>query len=212
MQIMTEEILIPFDGGLVKVKLRFHRTSHVTMRKLSSDGFSLSMPTYYKRNSQEVQKIAISLLEKFKISYEKSRAKYHGEKNWGENYCFLFGDKVEGDFSNKEDVLAFLKSHALPYITDRVAYYEKMMGISKPYKVRVRDMGTRYGSNSSKTHALSFAVSLICYSPDIIDSVVVHELAHFFEPNHSKRFYAVVYRYDPDYQISRKKLIKEIHK
>ena len=101
MQIMTEEILIPFDGGLVKVKLRFHRTSHVTMRKLSSGGFSLSMPTYYKRNSQEVQKIAISLLEKFKISYEKSRAKYHGEKNWGENYCFLFGDKVEGDFSNK---------------------------------------------------------------------------------------------------------------
>ena len=213
MHFMTEEILIPFDDEQVKVKLRFHQTRHVTMRKLSSGGYSLSMPTYYRRYSQsKIQTIALSLLEKFKTFYERNRTKYHGEKNWGEDYCFLFGEKIEGDFSRKEKVLAFLNNHALPYIKERVAHYEGMMGISKPYNVRVRDMETRYGSNSAKTHALSFALSLICYSPDIIDSVVVHELAHYFEPNHSKRFYAVVYRYDPDYQVSRRKLIKEIHK
>lgn len=210
---MNEEMWIPFDNDLVKVRLRFHRSRHVVMRKLSSDGYSLSMPCYFRRKSEkDIQEVAVGLLNKFKRAYEKDRARYHGEKNWGENYCFLFGEKVDGNFSKNEDAIAFLKSKALPYFKERVAYYEKIMEIPKPYKVRVRNMSSRYGSNSTRTHALSFAVSLICYSPDIIDSVVIHELAHHFEPNHSKKFYAVVYRYDPDYQLSRKKLIKEIHK
>ena len=210
---MTDEMTLPFGDEFVTVHVRYRRTRHVTLRALSSGDFSLSVPCFFRRTSQgDLEEVARKLLDKFQKSRERAKTRYRGEKNWSDDYCFLFGEKISGEFSKKGDAIAFLKKKALPHIQERVSYYEKLMGVPIPYKVRVRDMNTRYGSNSSKTHALSFAVSLICYSPDIIDSVVVHELAHYFVPNHSKKFYDVVCHYDPDYHISRKKLIKEIHK
>ena len=76
------------------------------------------------------------------------------------------------------------------------------------YKVTLKDMRTRFGSNSKHTKTLHFAYVLIHYSFDIIDSVIVHELAHILVYDHSKKFYDVVYKYCPDYDIYRKKLIK----
>ena len=73
-------------------------------------------------------------------------------------------------------------------------------------------MKTRLGSNSRKTNKLAFSLSLVHYSKDIIDSVIVHELAHYYEFNHSFKFYNIVYKYCPNYKILRKKLIKGIYK
>ena len=86
------------------------------------------------------------------------------------------------------------------------------MGISEPYKVAVRNTVRQYGSNSKRTHALSFQIDLIHYSPEIIETVVIHELAHEFERNHSKNFYNIVYKYCPMYKDLQRKLKKGIHK
>jgi len=59
---------------------------------------------------------------------------------------------------------------------------------------------SRYGVNSLRTHRLTFALELAYYAPAIIDSVIVHELAHDFERNHGPRFYAIVYAHCPDYK------------
>ena len=78
------------------------------------------------------------------------------------------------------------------------------------YKVRVQKMRSRFGSNSKHTKTLNFSTILLHYSLAIIDSVVVHELAHCFVYNHSKDFYNVVYKYCPNYKLVQAKLKKGI--
>ena len=72
-------------------------------------------------------------------------------------------------------------------------------------------MKSRYGSNSKKTKTLNFNLILIHYDVEVIDSVIIHELAHIKVFNHSKEFYDVVYRYCPNYDKYRKMLIKGIY-
>ncbi|MBR4241372.1 MAG: M48 family metallopeptidase, partial [Eubacterium sp.] len=58
---------------------------------------------------------------------------------------------------------------------------------------------TKWGSCSSKGN-LNFNCLLMLTPPEVIDSVVVHELCHRKEMNHSKRFYDEVLRVYPDYK------------
>ncbi len=115
-------------------------------------------------------------------------------------YLYLFGERQYVGQLNEEDLNSLLKQKALSYCKQKVPYYENLMGVKDPYKVRVRTMKTRYGVNSKRTHTITIQTQLVCYPPDIIDSVIIHELAHHFVFNHSKDFYDVVYRYCPDYK------------
>lgn len=139
----------------------------------------------------------------------------------GEDYIYLFGNKViinergklkvqnypQFEYKSHDDLLKKLKPIFLDILTKRVRYYESLMKVPS-YKVSVRKMTSRYGSNSKQTKKLTFAYLLVHYSTDIIDSVIVHELAHILVFNHSKKFYDVVYKYCPDYDKYHTKLRK----
>ena len=86
------------------------------------------------------------------------------------------------------------------------------MGIKIPYNIKIRKMKTRYASNSLKTHSITFQMNLIHYSKEIIDSIVVHELAHEFYRNHQKRFYQCVEKYFSNYKEVNLKLKKGLYK
>ncbi len=86
-----------------------------------------------------------------------------------------------------------------------VERYSKKMGKSAQ-KVRFTDAKTRFGSCSSKG-SVCFSRYLALYPDAAIEYVVVHELAHLFEMNHSSSFYAIVEKYLPDWR-ERKKLLK----
>ena len=139
-----------------------------------------------------------------------------------ENGIYLFGkfvpfvdDKIEvfGEkyiFLSKEQ---FYKRASLPfkkYLESRVKYFSKIMNVTKDYKVKTKLVKTLYGSNSIKTLSLTFNMILIHYSPEIIDSVVVHELAHDKIRNHSHLFYEEVLKTMPNYYYLDNKLKKGI--
>lgn len=86
----------------------------------------------------------------------------------------------------------------------RVLNYAKLMNTS-PTKVKINSAATRWGSCSAK-NSLNFSWRLIMASDDVIDYVVVHELAHIKEHNHSPRFWSVVADVLPDYKERQKKL------
>ncbi|MBQ9457872.1 MAG: DUF45 domain-containing protein [Bacilli bacterium] len=121
---------------------------------------------------------------------------------------YVLGKKETIEFENEAEKIAYLKKIGKAYLQERVPYFEALMGIAKPYRFSVKQMTSRYGSNSRQTHRLAFAASLFHYAPATIDSVIVHELAHEFHRDHSKKFYEVVYRYCPDYKTLHAKLRK----
>lgn len=97
---------------------------------------------------------------------------------------------------SKEEINA-LTLEAKKIIPERAAYYAEIIGVSYG-KITIRTQRTRWGSCSSKGN-LNFNCLLMLTPPQVIDSVIVHELCHLKEMNHSKRFYAEVYKAYPEY-------------
>ena len=88
------------------------------------------------------------------------------------------------------------------YFPKRVAYYETILGVTHG-TITIRDQKTRWGSCSSKGN-LNFNWRLMLAPPRILDYVVVHELCHRIEMNHSKAFWDAVETVLPDYRELRK--------
>ena len=83
-------------------------------------------------------------------------------------------------------------------ITKRVAYFARLMGVS--YRnITIREQKTRWGSCSSEKN-LNFNWKLILAPPEVLDYVVVHELCHLKEMNHSKAFWDEVGKVMPNYE------------
>ena len=101
--------------------------------------------------------------------------------------------------------LEALRKEAKAYIPPRVEHYARLMGV-RPTAVRFTSAKTRWGSCSPK-NSVSFSVRLMTKPSEAIDYVIVHELAHIREHNHSPRFWAIVAAYMPDYR-ERKKLLR----
>ena len=144
---------------------------------------------------------------------------------FGDSFIYLFGQRYEvtypGElflnnetkivFKEQNDLLKKLRKYFLNYMQDRTKLFSERMKTSQ-YLVKVRQMRSRYGSNNRAKKTITYSLTLIHYSPETIDSVIVHELAHCFVYNHSDKFYRVVYNYCPEYDVYRKKLIKAVFK
>jgi len=89
-------------------------------------------------------------------------------------------------------------SNHLNYWLDR--YQEK---IPNP-NLKIRKMKTRWGVCNTKNHNITLNRELYRYDIKCLDYVIVHELSHFIEPNHSSDFWIQVSKYCPNYKDIRK--------
>lgn len=102
----------------------------------------------------------------------------------------------------KKVFLDWYKRSAYEKISERVEFYAKKRGITYN-KIKISNAMRRWGSCSSRGN-LNFSWRLIMAPLSVIDYVVVHELAHIIERNHSKRFWNIVKIMMPDYKIQSK--------
>ncbi len=91
---------------------------------------------------------------------------------------------------------------ALKVIPVKVSHYAGLMKV-RYGRITIRNQKTRWGSCSSKGN-LNFNCLLMLAPDEVVDYVVVHELCHLIEMNHSKAFWDQVEKVMPDYRIHRK--------
>lgn len=114
------------------------------------------------------------------------------QTKWREQQAQL--EKVE---KLTDDELDALYEQAKAYIPERVRHYADLLGVAWG-QITIRCQRTRWGSCSAKKN-LNFNCLLMLTPPEVIDSVVAHEVCHLIEMNHSKRFYQLVLHIFPDY-------------
>jgi len=101
----------------------------------------------------------------------------------------------------------FLKRTAAAYILRKTPIIAKQMEVSYQ-KISLRQQSSRWGSCSSHGN-LNFNWRLVHYPPAVIDYVIVHELAHRIELNHSRKFWAIVRQHDGEYPMHKAALAKK---
>ena len=99
-------------------------------------------------------------------------------------------------------IRATLSTAALTRIRERLDYYAPRIG-RVPGRIAIREQKSRWGSCSSKGN-LNFNWKLIMAPPQALDYVVIHELCHLHEFNHSPRFWTLVAGQMPDYEVWKK--------
>jgi len=95
-----------------------------------------------------------------------------------------------------------LSRRALARIRERLDEYASKLGVNFG-RVAIRDQKSRWGSCSQK-HNLNFNWKLIMAPPEALTYVVIHELCHLIEFNHSARFWNLVQSQMPEYEAWKK--------
>lgn len=130
-------------------------------------------------------------IEKF-VETKRNRIKKHLE-SLSEKQKLLENIEPYSD----EEIKSYIKK-AKAVIPKKVEFYADKIGVTYN-KITIRCQRTRWGSCSSKGN-LNFNCLLVLLPDEIIDSVVVHELCHRKQMNHSAKFYAEIEKVFPDYK------------
>jgi len=206
------------------------RTRRKTTAIYIRDGF-VEVRAPYKKPISEINKF-VKLKEKW---IADNLAKKNEQIKQRESFTLTYGDKVQflgklfpikgkpGDMAGF-DVLSFYMPPDLP--PEDIMYFckttyrklaeryfvEKTFDLIdelemdvNPSAIKVTNARASWGSCTSGKN-INFSWRLVMADEDVIDYVIVHELAHIIEPNHSKRFWAVVESYIPDYKECKARL------
>lgn len=104
----------------------------------------------------------------------------------------------------------YLKKILYAYIQEKVIEYLAYdFDLDMP-SIEIKKYKGRWGSCYYKNNQIRFNLSLVHLEKELIDYVIVHELTHFLQPNHSTLFYQEIEKRMPDYK-ERQKRLKEKH-
>ncbi len=128
--------------------------------------------------------------------------RFIGEKaDWIDKSLNRMGQLRQEQAQRKElspQEVKLLVTRAKRIIPQRVRYFADLMGVTYG-RITIRMQKSRWGSCSAQGN-LNFNCLLVLMPPEVLDSVVVHELCHRRHMNHSRDFYDEVLRIFPDYK------------
>ncbi len=127
----------------------------------------------------------------------------------GEDFMHLYVKKLS-NFKQREKLLDdFYRAHLKKIIPDLIEKYEKKMDV-KVAEFGVKKMKTRWGTCNVRDRRIWLNLELAKKPIAYLESIIVHEMVHFFEHRHNKKFYALMDKFMPDWKNAQKDLSQRI--
>ena len=132
----------------------------------------------------------------------------------GDPYTKVVDDNVKKVYMEDEYIYTkndkmldkWYKEECIKIFTDRVNRCLEMFNDVPSFDLKVRTMKTRWGVNNVTKRIITLNSELLKKDVTLIDYVIIHEICHFYEANHSSRFWSQVEKRYPYYKLARKRL------
>ena len=154
-----------------------------------------------KTLAMEVSDKGVTIRAPLRAGEAEIRAFAEKHRQWAEKHLREAQARAEAAGNQPpltEKELRALAEEALKVIPGRVRFYAEKIGVSYG-RITIRNQRTKWGSCTEKGN-LNFNCLLMLAPPEVLDSIVVHELCHRKVMNHSRAFYDEVLRVFPDYR------------
>ena len=190
---------IEINQILVTVKLEKRKNiKHVYLRVLNPTLIQIKTNIYYTLYD------AKDLIQK-KITWIENSISRLEEKSIDEDEFLYLGQRKKIEDFKIKNIDNYYKKEILKYLTDLVQEYSIKMNLI-PTSISYRKNKRTWGSCNYK-NGLNFNILLMKFPIELMEYVVIHELAHIEHKNHSKDFWNLVKEFCPDYK-QREKLFK----
>ena len=138
------------------------------------------------------------------VSDARAREFAESHRSWIEKHCEEIKEQISRQPVYTEEEVKAYREKAREVLSEKTAWWAERMGITYG-RISIRQQATRWGSCSGKGN-LNYNWKLVLLPEDLQDYVVVHELAHRKEMNHSSRFWEIVKKELPDWEDKRRRL------
>ncbi len=162
-----------------------------------------------------IRKSETSLIKMYEKNLEKRK---YNEEFWllGSKYTVSLNDEIDEVQINGEYVYAkdqaslddFLASETKRVFQEEIDICRNCFNNLPDFRLKIRSMRTRWGVCNRLAKTITLNSELIKKPVEQIDYVIIHEMAHFYEGNHSKKFWKIVEEACPNYKNLRKALKK----
>ena len=206
---------VEFLDNQVDVVVIRKNNKNVYFRFKSSD--ILEITCHYLITDHEIKKLIEKNYNSLLKMYQKTIKRIKNHETYtllGKPYTIIIDDSIK-NIEMEEDYIKTPSMNKLNQFTKKLCkdvfeteinkYLKMIPGIPK-FSLRIRKMTTRWGVCNTKLKVITLNSDLIYYRRDLIDYVIVHEMCHFFEGNHSAKFWDHVARYYPNYKQARREL------
>lgn len=212
MQIEINDILVDVIVEKKKNKNMYFRfsnptTLNITCPYLTPKSFIISS---IKKNYKALSKM------QFKAQSSEESEEYFCFK--GNRYIRVFDERYKNVTFDDEYVYAkdekslykYIEKYTKEYFISEVNHIKKYFTNIPEFSLRIRKMKTRWGVCNRSLNVVTLNSELVKRTKEELDYVIVHELCHFYEGNHSKKFWNHVEKYFPNYKVVRKGMKEDI--
>ncbi len=199
----VEVVIVHKNNKNIYLRFKEDKKLYATCNRFVSEKDILNL---IKNNEEKITKMYLSIKKQTNNNYFFN---YLGKK-----YTICYTNDVsktyiEGDLiysPNSKELLKFYNQEVIRIFTSEVNRIVPYFKDIPKFSLKFRKMTSRWGVNNLTKKTITLNTELLKKDLDLLDYVIIHELCHFYEANHSPRFWQQVAKYYPKYKEARKRL------
>ena len=208
-------MIVDLDGLKLNVEIIIKNNKNVYMR--FKDANTLVVTCHRLVSKRKIESIILENKEKLLKMFKAAETETQNELYFwylGKKYIPIFQENIKKVQFDGENIYAqdqkmlerFKKKETIRIFQmelDRIVpHFENI----PKFDLKIRKMKTRWGVCNRGNNTITLNSELLKKDLDLLDYVIIHELCHFYEANHSERFWSWVSKYYPKYKEARKRL------